>query len=126
MKKLNYLATAILTAGLVCVPALAQSAPTSSQDPSQQPAPTQPSQSQPSQASPTSTDSMAQGQAFTGTIVKGSDGYMLQDDTNKTSYKLDNEKIAKKFNGKNVKVTGTLDSTSNTIHVTDVQAASTY
>ncbi|HSS98702.1 MAG TPA: DUF5818 domain-containing protein [Terriglobales bacterium] len=126
MKKLNYLGTAILAAGLTCVPALAQTAPTPSQDPSQQPSPTQPAQSKPNQASPTSSDSMTQGQAFTGTIVKGSDGYMLQDDTNKTSYKLDNAKIAKKFNGKNVKVTGTLDSTSNTIHVSDVQAASTY
>jgi uncharacterized protein YdeI (BOF family) len=123
MKKLNYLGTAVLSAGLTCIPALAQTGSTPSQDPSQQPAPTQ---SQPSQASPTSSDSMSQGQAFTGTIVKGSDGYMLQDDTNKASYKLDNAKIAKKFNGKNVKVTGTLDSTSNTIHVTDVQAASTY
>lgn len=126
MKKLNYLGTAILAAGLTCIPALAQTGSTPSQDPSQQPSPTQPTQSQPSQASPTSSDSMAQGQAFTGTIVKGSDGFMLQDDTNKTSYKLDNAKIAKKFNGKNVKVTGTLDSTRNTIHVTDVQAASTY
>src|SRR5689334_14855155 len=125
MKKLNYFGTAILAAGLTCIPALAQSAPAPSQDPSQQPAPTQPSQSQPSQTSPTS-DSTPQGQAFTGTIVKGSDGFMLQDDTNKTSYKLDNAKIAKKFNGKNVRVTGTLDSTSNTIHITDVQAASTY
>jgi hypothetical protein len=123
MKKLNYLGTAVLAAGLTCIPVLAQTGSTPSQDPSQQPAPTQ---SQPSQASPTSSDSMAQGQAFTGTIVKGSDGYMLQDDTNKSSYKLDNAKIAKKFNGKNVKVTGTLDFTSNTIHVTDVQAASTY
>jgi hypothetical protein len=126
MRKLNYLGTAILAAGLTCIPALGQSAPTPSQDPSQQPSPTQPAQSQPSQASPTSSDSTAQGQAFTGTVVKGSDGFMLQDDTNKTSYKLDNAKIAKKFNGKNVKVTGTLDSTSNTIHVTDVVAASTY
>jgi hypothetical protein len=51
---------------------------------------------------------------------------MLQDDTNKTSYKLDDAKQAKKFSGKSVRVTGTLDSASNTIHVTNVQAASTY
>ena len=126
MKKLSYFGTVILAAGLTCIPALAQSAPTPSQDPSQQPSATQPAQSQPSQASPTSSDSTSQGQAFTGTIVKGSDGFMLQDDTNKTSYKLDDAKMAKKFNGKSVRVTGTLDSTSNTIHVTNVQAASTY
>ena len=51
---------------------------------------------------------------------------MLQDDTSKTSYKLDDAKQAKKFAGKNVKVSGTLDSTTNTIHVTNVQASSTY
>ena len=126
MRKLNYFGTAILAAGLTCIPALAQSAPAPSQDPSQQPSPTQPSQSTPSQASPSNSDSMPQSQAYTGTIVKGNDGFMLQDDTNKTSYKLDDAKMAKKFNGKSVRVSGTLDSTSNTIHVTNIQAASTY
>ena len=121
MRKLNYFGTAILAAGLTCIPALAQTQPSASQDPA--PPPTQ---TQPSQASPSASDATPQSQAFTGTIVKGSDGYMLQDDTNKTSYKLDDEKIAKKFNGKSVRVTGTLDSASNTIHVTNVQAASTY
>jgi uncharacterized protein YdeI (BOF family) len=120
MKILNCFGTTVLALGLASIPALAQTQP-SQQDPSQQP-----SQSQPSQASPSSSDSMPQSQAFTGTIVKGSDGYMLQDDTNKTSYKLDDAKQAKKFAGKNVKVSGTLDSTSNTIHVINVQANSTY
>jgi len=119
MKALNYFATAILAVGLASIPALAQTQP----DTSQQPTQSQPSQAQPGQ---TASDSTAQSQALTGTIVKGSDGYMLQDDTAKTSYKLDDAKQAKKFAGKNVKVTGTLDSTSNTIHVTNVQAASTY
>src|ERR1051325_4006044 len=77
MKKLSYFGTVILAAGLTSIPALAQSAPTPSQDPSQQPSATQPAQSQPSQASPTSSDSTSQGQAFTGTIVKGSDGFMM-------------------------------------------------
>jgi uncharacterized protein YdeI (BOF family) len=119
MKPIQYIGTAVLALGLTGLPALAQTQP--AQDPSQQP-----SQSQPSQASPSSSDSMPSSQAFTGTIVKGNDGYMLQDDTNKSSYKLDDAKMAKKFNGKSVKVTGTLDSASNTIHVTNVQAASTY
>ncbi len=119
MKAFNYFATAVVAVGLASIPALSQTQP--SQDPSQPQ-----SQSQPSQASPSSSDSMPQSQAFTGTIVKGNDGFMLQDDTNKTSYKLDDTKQAKKFSGKSVRVTGTLDSTSNTIHVTNVQAASTY
>ena len=126
MKKLNSLGITILVAGLTCIPALAQTAPTPSQDPSMRPAPTEPTHAQPSKASPTSSDSMPEGQAFTGTIVKGNNGFILQDDTQKTSYKLDDAKMAKKFNGKSVRVTGTLDSTTNTIHVTNVQAASTY
>ena len=120
MKVLNCFGIAALALGLASIPALAQTQP--SQDSSQ----SQPSQSQPTQASPSASDSMPQSQSFTGTIVKGSDGYMLQDDTSKTSYKLDDAKQAKKFAGKNVKVSGTLDSTSNTIRVTDVQPTSTY
>src|SRR6476646_5322435 len=101
MKVLNYFGTAVLALGLASISALAQTQP--SQDSSQ---------SQPSQASPSASDSMPQSQSFTGTIVKGSDGYMLQDDTNKTSYKLDDAKMATKFSGKSVRVTGTLDSRS--------------
>ena len=123
MKVFNYFGSAVLALGLASIPVLAQTQQPSQQDPPQSPTQTQPTQPQ---ATPSSSDSMPQSQAFTGTIVKSSDGYMLQDDTNKTSYKLDNAKQAKKFSGKNVKVTGTLDSASNTIHVTDVQAASTY
>jgi hypothetical protein len=36
---------------------------------------------------------------------------------------LDDQNKAKQFAGKNVKVTGTLDATNNTIHVTDIQLA---
>ena len=120
MKAFRFFGSTVLALGLASIPALAQTQP-SQPDSSQQP-----TQSQPSQASPSTSDSMPQSQSFTGTIVKGSDGYMLQDDTKKTSYKLDDAKQAKKFEGKNVRVTGTLDSASNTIHVTSVQAASTY
>jgi len=124
MKTLNW-GIMILAAGLTWISASAQSAPTPSQDPNMRPSPTQPTQSQ-SDASATSRDSTMQGQAFTGTIVKGDDGYMLQNDTKSTAYKLDDAKMAKKFSGKSVRVTGSLDASSRTIHVTDIQAASTY
>ena len=115
MKALNYFGSAVLALGLA-IPALAQTA----QDPQQQPAP-----STSSQTTADPSQSRSQMQSFTGTVVKTSDGWMLQDETGKTSYKLDNEKMAKKYEGKSVKVTGTLDSSTNTIHISDVMKAST-
>lgn len=121
MKALNYFGSSLLVLGFAVL-VLAQTQPAPPQDPLQPPTQTQPQL----QSAPSASDSTPQSQAFTGTIVKNSDGYMLQDDMNKASYKLDDAKQARKFSGRNVKVTGTLDSTSNTIHVTNVQLSSTY
>jgi len=114
MKIVSYFATAIVASALAGIPALAQNTPGQEQQPSQSQADQMPSQ--PSQ----------QAQAFTGKIVKTSDGMTLQDQATNTSYKLDDQKQAKKFAGKNVKITGTLDSATNTIHVTDIQLMTTY
>jgi hypothetical protein len=112
MKAFNCFAIAALALGLSSIPAWSQV----QQEPQQQPTQSQNGQAgdQPSQ----------QVQAFTGTIVKTSDGYVLQDSAGTTSYKLDNAKQAKKFEGKNVKVTGTLDVATNTIHISNVEMAS--
>ena len=83
---------------------------------SQQPATQQPAQ-------PGSQDQQ-KAQTFTGKIAQSNGGYVLSDEANKVSYKLDDQDKAKQFEGKNVKVTGTLDASSNTIHVADIQAAS--
>jgi len=45
----------------------------------------------------------------------------LRDTASKLSYILDDGEKASKFEGKNVKVTGTVDVTSNTIHVEVIQ-----
>jgi hypothetical protein len=45
---------------------------------------------------------------------------MLTDSATNTSYKLDDSSKAKSYDGKDVKVTGTLDSSSNTIHVQSI------
>jgi hypothetical protein len=39
-------------------------------------------------------------------------------------YQLDDQRTAKKFAGKSVSVSGTIDTASNTIHVTEIKAAS--
>jgi uncharacterized protein YdeI (BOF family) len=104
------------------IPAMAQSQPQESQPQAQQPE--QQPQSQPGQtAGQTAESSSQEMQAFTGKIVKTSEGLVLQDQSTNTSYKLDNDKAAKKFSNKQVKVTGTLNSASNTIHVSSIELA---
>lgn len=47
---------------------------------------------------------------------------MLDDAETKTRYELDNNEKASPFEGKQVKVTGTLDSTKKLIHVEQIEA----
>jgi hypothetical protein len=59
--------------------------------------------------------------AFAGTVISENDGmFVLQDDANKTLYRLDNQALASKFLGKKVSVTGTLDKTG-TIQVKSIE-----
>jgi hypothetical protein len=58
---------------------------------------------------------------FSGTIVKNGDNYVLSDSASKLSYVLDDAEKASQFEGKKVKVTGTVDVASNTIHVETIQ-----
>ena len=54
---------------------------------------------------------------FSGNIVKENGGLVLKDPVTKVSYKLSNQPKAKQYVGKQVKVTGKLDTNSNTIQV---------
>jgi hypothetical protein len=58
---------------------------------------------------------------FSGTIIKDRDNFILTDSANKLSYILDDPRQASKFEGKKVKVTGTVDAVNNTIHVQTIQ-----
>lgn len=64
-----------------------------------------------------------QSQSFSGKIVKEKGQFVLKNDSAKTTYMLDNQDKARQFEGKQVMVTGTLDTASNTIHVTDIKPA---
>jgi cytoskeletal protein RodZ len=55
-------------------------------------------------------------QTFSGTVVKQGDKYVLKDDSGKT-YDIDHQDEVKKFDGKRVRVQGTLDPSTNTIMV---------
>ncbi len=60
-------------------------------------------------------------QTFTGKIVKADGNFVLQDQTSNATYQLDNQDQAKSYEGKSVKVTGTLDNSSKTIHVSAIE-----
>jgi len=47
----------------------------------------------------------------------------LEDLASKTPFALDDQKTAKKYDGKSVVVTGSLDTSTNTIHVRKIEAA---
>ena len=55
-------------------------------------------------------------QTFSGTVVKQGDKYVLKDDSGHT-YDIDHQDEVKKFEGKRVRVQGTLDAAANKIMV---------
>jgi hypothetical protein len=55
--------------------------------------------------------------------VKMGGKYVLFDAASKTIYELDDQTKPEEFAGKDVKVTGTLDSATKTIHVVSIKAA---
>ena len=62
-------------------------------------------------------------QTTTGKIAKSEDGKYVLVDSAGTMYQLADQTSAKKFDGKAVKVSGTVDTSSNTIHVTEIKPA---
>jgi cytoskeletal protein RodZ len=89
-------------------PAGQQQEPPSSQSPNQ----SGQQQAPDAQAQPQT----SQGQIFAGTIVKSGDKYVLQD-AGGTSYDIDHQELVKKYEGKQVRINGTLDPDGKTIHV---------
>lgn len=61
---------------------------------------------------------------FFGKIVKDGDKFVLSDEKRKIWYELDDQETVAKFDGKMVKVTGTLDATKNLILVQSIDQAS--
>ncbi len=93
-------------------------------------------QQTPSTQTPSAQDPMPQAQAdatnaqhsarsFEGRIGKSGDKFVLRESSTKTSYQLDDQSKAKQFQGKDVTVTATLDSSTNTLHVVDINAMDT-
>ena len=81
-------------------------------DAAQNPDPATPRSAAPADPTAASTDS----QTFAGTVVKQGDKYVLKDEAGHT-YDIDHQDEVKKFEGKKVKVQGTLDPTGKKIMV---------
>jgi hypothetical protein len=62
-----------------------------------------------------------QTETFFGTILRNRDNFVLSDSATKSRYTLDNSKMASRYEGITVKVTGSLDMASNLIHVEAIQ-----
>ena len=119
MKRTSLILIAVFA--MVMLPAaFGQGTPSQSQEPSTQtPSAQQPSQSPDDASSSASSDVP---HSFVGSIVKKGDKYMLR--TGGTDYQLDDQAQASKFEGKDVKVTGQVDRTSDTIRVQSIEPAS--
>jgi cytoskeletal protein RodZ len=139
MKRVSLILIAVFA--LVILPAaFAQGTPSQSQDPSTQTPSTQPpsqspstspsqspSTAPPSQSPSTdnpssATSSSSDAHSFVGSIVKNNGKYMLH--TGGADYELDDQSQAGKFEGKDVKVTGSVDQQTNTIRVQSIAPAS--
>jgi outer membrane biosynthesis protein TonB len=110
-------------------PSQTRQTPTPEPSPDTQPQPQNPNTPEPQQnppappskESPTSDKSQtATAQSFTGTISKEADSFVLQVST-AIFYKLDNAQQVQQYEGQRVRVTGTLDSSINLIHVDKVE-----
>jgi outer membrane biosynthesis protein TonB len=86
------------------MPPASQQAPKAQQPPSQTPDSTAPESGSKAGSSSAPTDT----QTFSGTVVKQGDKYMLKDDSGKM-YDIDHQSDVAKFEGKRVRVQGTLD-----------------
>jgi Protein of unknown function (DUF5818) len=87
--------------------------------------PENPTPAQPGSASQqTQTENQAPtAQTFIGTISKDADNFVLRVSQG-TSYKLDNQQQVQQFEGQRVRVTGTLDRSTNLIHVDQIEPIS--
>ncbi len=114
---LGALALALSTAPLFAQQSAPEtSTPPSSQSQQQAPDQAQPSQPPAGQSGNAGQQSAEDGQTFSGTIAKSGDKYVLQDASGKT-YDVDHQEALKQYEGKKVRIKGTLDPDGKTIHI---------
>jgi outer membrane biosynthesis protein TonB len=104
------------------VPQQPQPVPPPDTQPSQQPSePKQPPPEEQQHPQKESQESTAQ--SVTGSVVKVAGKYMLETEDN-IAYQLDDQDKARQYEGKRVKVTGSLDRTTGILHVSSIELLS--
>jgi hypothetical protein len=98
-------------------PDQAQPSQEKSQTPSPTPRETQDQAGKPAASAQGESAQPAGAQSFTGTVVKSNGKYVFQDEATGNTYDIDHQDEVQKFEGKKVKVRGTLDANSKMIHV---------
>jgi hypothetical protein len=83
----------------------------------------QPNQQAPGQPANGQAQQQPVAQTFTGTIMKDGSKWILKDSSG-TTYQLDDQNNAKQYEGKQVKVAGSLDAKTNTLHIVSIQLIS--
>jgi len=76
------------------------------------------SSSQPQQQ--TNASSQQSAQTFQGKIARADEQLVFWDPSSQTAYQVDDQSKVAPYEGKNVKLTGTVDTKTNTLHVVDV------
>lgn len=95
-------------------PASQQQSPDTQAPPAQQPSTQAPAQQPQDQAQTSDANGTKE---FIGTVSKQGSKYVFQDAATGTTYDIDHQDEVAKFDGKKVRVHGTLDSTGKMIHV---------
>lgn len=117
----SVLGTLVLLLSLSLPLSAQQNTPSQPTDPTaQQPAqPPSASQTPDSRQTPGTAPQAApvDSQTFTGTIMKTGDKYVLQDTASGTTYDIDHQDQVKQYDGKKVRVHGTLDPSGKLIHL---------
>jgi hypothetical protein len=125
LESLSFMATTAILFGMISWGGLLQAQNPGTQKPSpqaQQPSDQQsqqaPDQTQPNQPPDHAAQPDANGaQEFVGTVVKQGNKWMFQDAASGSTYDIDHQDEVKKFEGKKVRVHGTLDPNTKMIHV---------
>ena len=82
-------------------------------------------QAQTQSQAPNAQQDQQKSQTFVGKVVKATNGQyaLLMDEQAGKGVYLDDQEKAKQFEGKNVKVTGVLETAKNLVHVTNIEPA---
>jgi hypothetical protein len=97
-----------------------QDQPSATQDQSGAAQQTPQAQDTPQAQQPVDAQTQQSARSFEGKITKSHGKLILQDASTQTNYQLDDQDKAQQFAGQMVKVTATMDPSTNTLHVVDI------